>query len=239
MLDPRTPPEPRDCSNCGAPLTGRFCVDCGQKASVDQLRMRSWISELWDLSASLETRMWTTFIGLTVRPGKTVLRYLQGQRIRFTSPLKYAVLGVGLWLFSFSLVNSEAEDDSGLVKVLTNYGQLLNLLALPFLAGVVHLVFRGSRFTYAEHLCLCLYMVGHAFVWRAMLAVAGGLGVPGVALSIADQVLFLVYSIWMVVGFHAGTVRWMWMRAFGFFVGLQLVSFVLHLFIQIVLRVQE
>lgn len=236
---PQAEPESSECANCGADVGGRFCANCGQKAGPLRLRLGPWLSEAWDLSASLETRMWATLVGLTLRPGKTVLRYLRGERMRFTSPLKYAVLAVGLWMFAFSIANEESEDASGLVVFLTSYGQLVHLLALPFLAGAVHLAFRGSRFTYAEHLCMCLYMGGHSFVWRALLATAGCLGVPAIALTTVDLVLILAYSVWMVVSFHAGTVRWIWLRVLGFLLGFLLVSFFVDVFILIVLKIQE
>jgi len=239
MNDPEVTTPSGECLNCQTPLNGCYCASCGQLANTARLRIDSWSAEVFDLTVSLETRMWRTLVGLTLRPGKTALRYVQGQRVAFTNPVKYAVLTAALWILATSLVNDAAADSSGIAAFLESYGQLANLLAVPVLAVIVHLSFWGSGFTYAEHLCLMLYMSGHVFLWRTLLAGAAGLGAPDVWVMAADLILFLVYSSWVLWSFHAGRVRLMWLRVLGFLFGALLLSFVLQVCMLIFIKLQE
>ena len=56
------------------------------------------------------------------------------------------------------------------------YGQLINLASVPFIAVAYHLPFLDSRYNYSETLSFTLYATGHVFLWRAGLAVASVAG---------------------------------------------------------------
>jgi hypothetical protein len=90
------------CRNCGAPLTGQYCANCGQRA-------RSRLISLWELVRDavgdlfeLESRLWRTLIPLIVRPGKLTREYLLGRRARYMPPFRtYLVLSVVFFLVAF------------------------------------------------------------------------------------------------------------------------------------------
>ena len=68
-------------------------------------------------------------------------------------------------------------------------------------------------FNYAEYLVFLLFTIGHAFLWRAGLAlialVPDG---PRQVLSTVDFFLFVIYFGWALRGFHRGRVRYLWLR---------------------------
>lgn len=197
----RAGPEPEPCLNCGAVLSDRFCGSCGQARLVARVRLRDWVAEAWESLVSLDGRMARTLVGLSVRPGRMVRRYLAGQRVRYVGPFRYALATCAAWVVVQSVVQSGVEDEA--VGFFLRYGQVLNLALVPVLGGLTSLLFLGSGFTVAEHLCLLFYLSGHAFLWRALLSALGASGLASAAVwNGIDQGLFVVYLVWGLVGFH-------------------------------------
>ena len=77
-----------DCLNCGSPLTGPFCANCGQRdvppyPSVKELA----VDAFWELSG-WDGRFASTVRALIRRPGMLTVEFLQGRRARYLSPLR-------------------------------------------------------------------------------------------------------------------------------------------------------
>ena len=95
-------PGETSCLNCGTPLRGQYCGQCGQRA-------RSRLISLWELIRDafgdlfeLDSRLWQTLIPLLIRPGKLTADYLQGKRARFMPPFRmYLVLSLLFFLVAF------------------------------------------------------------------------------------------------------------------------------------------
>ena len=83
-------PTPDACLNCGDPLAGQFCANCGQRTDTGRLRISTWASDFFGLATTLESGFLRTVIELTLHPGRTAQRYVAGQRTRFTSPIRSA-----------------------------------------------------------------------------------------------------------------------------------------------------
>lgn len=82
----------RNCLNCGAPLNGRFCAQCGQKAHVHR-SVRGFMQDFLAGMLNFEGKFWHTLPLLAWRPGEITRRYIAGERARFISP-------VALYLFT-------------------------------------------------------------------------------------------------------------------------------------------
>jgi hypothetical protein len=90
------------CLNCGTPLGGQYCGQCGQRA-------QSRLISIWDLTREafgdlfeLDSRLWRTLIPLVVRPGQLTRDYLEGRRARFMPPFRtYLVLSIVFFLIAF------------------------------------------------------------------------------------------------------------------------------------------
>jgi hypothetical protein len=214
--DSPIPPFTSACSNCGAALGGAFCSHCGQEHRHERLRVSDWMHDALETAASLDSRIWRTVAALTVRPGRMARDYVDGRRAPFVSPLRYAVATCALWFFAVALVNDEAATSA---VWWIEYGQLINLASVPFMAAAYQLPFLGSRYNYAETLIFTLYATGHVFLWRAGLALTSLAGAPASVLLVADNVLYLVYTAWALWQFHAGRVRWRPLRILGALLG--------------------
>lgn len=79
-----------ECPNCGREFVGDYCPECGQEAdpstSVTDV-IGGFFRELVDF----ERGIWPTFVGLTLRPGQTLRRYLKGVRKTLARPGRYLI----------------------------------------------------------------------------------------------------------------------------------------------------
>ena len=84
------------CLNCGTPLTGAFCNACGQHAHVHRT-LGAFFHDLAHGVFHVEGRTWRTLPLLAWRPGELTRRYIEGERVKFVSPM-------ALFLFSVFLM---------------------------------------------------------------------------------------------------------------------------------------
>jgi hypothetical protein len=89
------------CRNCGAPLGGAFCADCGQSADVHVPSTRELIHEaLEDLTHS-DSRLWSSLRYLLFVPGKLTTEFIAGRRVAYLPPFRlYLVLSVALFVIN-------------------------------------------------------------------------------------------------------------------------------------------
>ncbi|HEU5481582.1 MAG TPA: DUF3667 domain-containing protein [Sphingomicrobium sp.] len=95
-----------NCLNCGAPLAGDYCHDCGQKAHVHRT-LSAFFHDFLHGVLHFEGKIWRTLPMLAWRPGELTRSYIDGQRARFISP-------IALFLFSVFLLFAVASLTGGL-----------------------------------------------------------------------------------------------------------------------------
>lgn len=76
------------CLNCGTPLTGHFCSECGQPAQLKPLSfwtlLKDLIEDIWDV----DSKAWRSLRPLMIRPGFLTNEYLAGRRASYVAPLR-------------------------------------------------------------------------------------------------------------------------------------------------------
>jgi len=94
----RPPPLPY-CENCGAPMAGPFCAQCGQ-AAVDYRRsFRHIIVDVLDSFLSWDSKFFATIGWLIARPWHLTNQFLAGRRVRYVHPLRLYLLASILFFF--------------------------------------------------------------------------------------------------------------------------------------------
>ena len=78
--------EEANCLNCGAPLAGPFCHECGQHAHVHR-SLSAFFHDLLHGVLHFEGKIWRTLPLLAWKPGELTRRYIDGQRASFVSPI--------------------------------------------------------------------------------------------------------------------------------------------------------
>jgi len=89
------------CDNCGAPVSGRYCSDCGQ-------RLEPAVHSLWHFTklatedlTHADSRLWRTLGALLFRPGYLTREFLGGRRARYLPPVRlYLVISVIFFLWA-------------------------------------------------------------------------------------------------------------------------------------------
>ena len=93
----------RNCLNCGAPLTGAYCAQCGQKSHVHR-SLRAFMGDFVAGVLNFEGKFWRTVPMLAWRPGQLTRRYIEGQRARFISPIALFLFSVFLLFATIQLI---------------------------------------------------------------------------------------------------------------------------------------
>ena len=95
------------CLNCGHPLTGAYCAECGQAAHIH----RSLHSLGHDIAHGVfhfEGKFWSTLPQLFFFPGRLTRRYIDGERAKFVSPMALFLFTVFTMFAVFSVTTHSA-----------------------------------------------------------------------------------------------------------------------------------
>lgn len=93
-------PQHSVCANCGAPLGGRYCANCGQDGHA-QLTVRHFFEEVIEGLLHFDSTFWRTLRPLLFRPGLMTQQYLAGRRKYYAPPFRtYLVISVIYFLLS-------------------------------------------------------------------------------------------------------------------------------------------
>ncbi len=79
------------CQDCGAPISGNYCSNCGQETRIEVPSVRQFAHELMDQYIAVEGKLGRTLRVLLSQPGQLTLDYVQGRRQRYVRPLKLYV----------------------------------------------------------------------------------------------------------------------------------------------------
>ena len=108
-----------NCLNCGAPLAGPFCHECGQHAHVHRT-LSAFFHDFLHGVLHFEGKIWRTLPLLAWRPGELTRRYIDGQRASFVSPialflvsvfLMFGVIGLTSHSFDSAKVTADAQEE--------------------------------------------------------------------------------------------------------------------------------
>jgi hypothetical protein len=88
----------RRCLNCEAPLRGEYCSACGQRDLPSRLAIGELIREVLSETFELDGRVWRTLVPFLFRPGFLTREYIEGRRVRYTSPFRLFLAATLLWL---------------------------------------------------------------------------------------------------------------------------------------------
>jgi hypothetical protein len=195
-----------NCRNCETVFEGKFCYQCGQKALVKRITMRSVFQELIKKITIWDKGLLYTTIEILRSPGMMARRYMEGRRVNFTKPLNYILIVVTASVVVFPKKDMEqamsgyqtGRQVSPLQSVdwiFSNIG-FIYLMMIPFLSMVSRWFNRRSDFNYAEQFVFyCYLMAACTLVTIPFVLIANALHLSTIALS---PVTVLEYSAWVL-----------------------------------------
>jgi hypothetical protein len=96
-----------NCLNCGAPLSGPYCSQCGQHAHVHRT-LEAFFHDFAHGVLHFEGKIFRTLPLLAWKPGELTRRYIDGQRASFVSPIALFLFCVFLMFGVVGLTSSTA-----------------------------------------------------------------------------------------------------------------------------------
>ncbi|HWA09450.1 MAG TPA: DUF3667 domain-containing protein [Opitutaceae bacterium] len=210
------------CLNCGAPLLGPYCSQCGQH-DVDYHRsLRFFAEDALENFLHFDGRFLITVRCLFVLPGFLTMEFLAGRRARYASPLRFYLLTSFLAFFAVSLApvritfapnpggsNHPAASWQALFRpevlqseeFATRLHHLLPgalFLCVPLLALLLKLAYARSHQFYVPHLIFALHLQAF-FMLAILIETAGGwgLGLFSAAGATAFQHLISLFSLYV------------------------------------------
>ncbi len=102
-------PHSATCANCGAPLSGPFCGQCGQRAHLHR-HVGEVFHEFLHGITHLDGKAWKTLPMLLFRPGQLTRSYIEGQRARYIAPVPMFLMVVFLMFFALSFAHLPADE---------------------------------------------------------------------------------------------------------------------------------
>ncbi len=93
--------EPRTCLDCGAPVTGKHCEQCGQSSGVHVLSMREVAGDVTHSLLHLDSRVWRTLRLLVLKPGELTREFIAGRHQRYLPPFRL-YLAISILFFALS-----------------------------------------------------------------------------------------------------------------------------------------
>ena len=153
------------CKNCSERLgqDAKFCSQCGQKVVNYNKPLRPVLTEMLHEALDIDGRLFTTFKTLLFKPGQLSIAYRDGQRTRYTPPLRlYLVISI-LFFLLLPLVDPASDVVGAPDAMRTDIYPKLMFVLLPFFALLLHLIFRGtfylSNLVFAIHIHCITYIV--------------------------------------------------------------------------------
>lgn len=214
-----------ECKNCSAEFQGKYCPECGQKATVKRFSTKIVFNELIDKIIPLDKGVLFTARHLLTRPGAMLREYLAGKRALYTKPLQFLLILVAISLIFFSqeqfLQGMEdgmrqsgegtqqeqvAEIQKKMSQFISSHLTLLILGMIPFLALTGRWFYRKHDINYAEHFVMnCYLMAGCTIVGLPFTAAMKFADTRAYSYSITLP-FFLVYLGYFII-VHLGFFR--------------------------------
>jgi len=168
-----------ECLNCFTPLpdAGKFCATCGQARNIHRLTLPNFFHEVFHAFTHTDKGIFHLLKSLVTRPGTTAREYVLGRRKSYFNPFTFFLILMGIFVLSNNYFHKTppnlpdpqvlkhiptAEGRAHYVAIMkrvntTNlvfrkHGNVVAMVAVPFLSFFTWIFFRRKRFNYAEHL---------------------------------------------------------------------------------------
>lgn len=166
---------PSTCANCDAPVSGRYCVSCGQDQVDPRQAISQWVAKILQDEFSLDGRLPRTVVTLFRHPGRLTADWLAGRRGRHLHPFRlYLIASVSLFTVTFlmglpltgqglelpefgigqTLQEVTANAVAGRLQTLLTVGALV---LVPVFALWLRLILRRSSHLLVDHLVFSLH----------------------------------------------------------------------------------
>jgi hypothetical protein len=218
-----------NCLNCGAPVTGKYCHECGQKAHVNRLTVKALIDEVIHFFTHVEETFLKTSLHFIIKPGIISLNYIEGKRKRYQKPVSFFLIWTGVYIllhnfilnkFDYELVlqtkiQTQTQEDAN--KFFRSHFSFFMLPLMTSSAFIIWLVLGRRRFYFFELFTIVLYGGGTYFglciISDIVLGIVFRININHYSVFLWQTILSGIYNIWFTFDFfRSAKIRWFWPR---------------------------
>ena len=191
------------CKNCDTTFNGNFCPNCCQSASTKRIDAHYILHDIPHSIFHIDKGLPYTFFQLSKNPGKTILAYLNGKRVRFFKPFAYVIILSTLSSLFIKIVSNEthAENSNSIFSLFSHYPSILIFALIPIVAFISWLVFIKRNFNYWEHFLMHTYLAAQINIILVLLHL---ISISGI-LNSANMVLKLIIFNSIYMTYHGFT----------------------------------
>ena len=169
-----------NCKNCDAPLSDKFCANCGQKADIHRITFKHFLHEFFHAFTHTDKGILLLMKALITRPGHVAKEYLDGKRKKYFNPLSFLVILSSAYAYisyksgyfeALTRTNQRQSRPTGIpfyretMEVMVNNGKVVALFLMPVLMSLFSwMFFRKGRNNLAENLVLNSFMMGQIYI---------------------------------------------------------------------------
>ena len=148
------------CKNCDTIFIGNFCPNCSQSAATKRIDAHYLLHDIPHSVLHIDKGLPYTFFQLSINPGKALLAYLKGKRVRFFKPFAYVIILSTLSSLFIKIASKDTHIDTNnnILSVFSHYPSILIFALIPLVAFISSLVFIKRDFNYWEHFLIHTYM---------------------------------------------------------------------------------
>ena len=225
-----------DCKNCENSFEGKYCPECGQKASVKRFSTKILFSQLMDKLLPLDRGVLFTARMLLTQPAAMLRGYLDGKRVGYTKPFQFLLLTTALSMIFFSVDQFQqglhdgwgSTNDTRTAEMLAYQDKLAGLITknmtllvvgmIPVIAMVGRWFYKKHKVNFAEHVVLNCYMVSAGSIICSPLLFAakflGGENMLSNRIILASTFLYVAFYVWTFSTLFPERNRlWTWIKA--------------------------
>jgi hypothetical protein len=174
------------CLNCSQPLKGNYCSNCGQSASTDRLSLSYIWHDIQHGLLHLDKGILFTLKELFSRPGKTIVEFISGKRVKHFKPLSLVLLLAGFYGFlnyyfhintlaDTLVIDGEGEKLNEFKKLvntvstwISQHYSFISLVQLPIFALASFFCFKRKGYNFIEHFILNAFVISQRLVVRLL-----------------------------------------------------------------------
>ncbi|MGV3764530.1 MAG: DUF3667 domain-containing protein [Chitinophagaceae bacterium] len=218
------------CLNCGTELRkdDRFCQKCAQKTDTHRLTLAHFFHEFFHAFTHTDKGILHLLKELALRPGLVAREYVAGKRKKYFNPFTFFLLIMGFFVFTGTvfrkadiairpdeqvLLQIPSEEGKkqyiatmGRVENVRNFtnkhGNVIAMVAIPFISLITWCLFRRKGLNYAEHLTANMLFITFSNLLFALIvfplaaALKGGTGLGMVYLfAFLIQAFYLSWGL--------------------------------------------
>ena len=172
------------CYNCGHPVSGKFCSECGQKFQPPVIPLWDLVVDILGNFVTYDSKALRSLRPLLIRPGFLTKEYAAGRQVAYLPPSRfYAIVSVYFWLLvrrfdpiTVDTFRQSVREQAGTLQTLTaaqvaqmnerisNNLPLLMLGIIPLFALLLKLLYLRQRIYYTQHLTFTFHFYSFTYL---------------------------------------------------------------------------